>query len=193
MATAWTTSSATAAAPMSAASRISDHPLAPSAFTRFGEDIAVADLDGDGIDEVITGTDLNEAFIFWAAEPSDWTLVPKPPTSYVNPFGDQDYSSTLSAADINQDGYGDVLVSDLFDGNLPCSLANSGTIFVALGPYYATFLQLFDAAPQCMNGFGRGACIGQLDADDDLKMVVGVITSDDAGLFNASHITIFGK
>jgi hypothetical protein len=166
------------------------NPLEHLPQSRFGDAVHVADVDGDGVGEILVADGVDHAFIFWSLSPTDYQVIPKPPAWAVNPFGETAYGVWLGSGDVNADGHVDVLVSDMFEGKLSCSNASSGLVYVALGPYFSTFHAVFDRVPNCDDTFGARFVVADVDVDGIDDLVVGASVADDLGIHNAGHVTL---
>ncbi len=162
-------------------------------FARFGDYVHAADLDGDGKAEVITRDDFDRVFVFWSPDYTSFHEIRKPPSVDANPevgfFG-----YLLASADANDDGLRDVLIGDLTEGSMAgCADEGTGTLFVALAPYYSTFYRITDVPGSCGHAFAdTGGIVAELDGDPQPELVITASSSDDGGIQNSGHVTVFG-
>jgi hypothetical protein len=169
------------------------HSPLPAFFNaRFGDSLTVGDFDDDGIDELAVGELSDHAILFRDLSGMDYTLITKPPSSYANPFGETVFSDFLRIADVNGDGAADVAVSDYFDGSLAgCPVASGGILYVALAPYFASFLRVDDPVQECGATFSWFPTVIDLDLDGRIELIVPAHLDDEGSITNAGHVTIF--
>jgi hypothetical protein len=159
--------------------------------TLFGFEVHADDLDGDGETDLIAGDGKDRVFVLWGPSFTDWLTVPKPPASIPNPFGETAYAWCLESGDVNGDNDHDLIIADSFEGELlGCSAGNSGTVFVALAPYYSTFLRATVASAVCGDEFGNALWIGDLDQDNASELIVGAHFVDPGGVTNGGQLAI---
>ena len=158
---------------------------------RFGEGLHVDDVDGDGQAEIIAADVKNRLFIFSGPAYSSYTLQLRPPTAFQNPFGETVFGEYLASTDANGDEIPDLVVADYFSGALSgCSPAAEGTVYVSLGPYFATYRVLFEPQPACGDGFSWGLITDDLDADRSDEILAGSPTAEVGLVFNAGACSI---
>lgn len=169
------------------------HSPLPAFFNaRFGDSLTIGDFDDDGIDELVVGELSDHAILFRDLTGTNFTLVTKPPSYYVNPFGETVFSDFLRIADVNGDGEDDVTISDYFDGSLGgCTLASGGILYIALAPYFASFMRVDDPAQECGATFSWSPSVADLDGDGRTDLIVPAHLDDEAGIQNAGHVTVF--
>ena len=168
------------------------NPFPAPGMPCFGLGMHAADLDGDGIAEAIVSDEKDRVFVFGGPDYTSYQIIPKPPSAIVNPFGETSYGYEYATGDINSDGLADLLITDIFDGDLEgCFIDGGGVVFGALGPYYSTFHRIIDVSPACENAFGWTLALGDIDGDNHLELIVGSVTADGGGVFNTGHATIF--
>jgi len=165
------------------------YPLPPSSNAQFGEDLASADMDGDQLFDIITASDTDHLFVFWGGNPGAPVIRTRPPLSTPSPPGASHYGDHLAVADVNQDGYLDILASDTFDGSLSCPNVNEGMLHIALGPYFATHYTLGAGFAACGDAFAWEVKPVDLDGISGVELVIGIPASD-VGAFNAGQIAI---
>jgi hypothetical protein len=168
-------------------------PIPLGSSTRFGETIALADLNADAVPDLVAADAKNRLFIFWGAESENLTVLTKPPSAQANPFGDTAFGRHIAFGDVNGDSLIDLLVSDEFEGEEICPVASGGRVYVLLAPYFETMYRLADAFPHCSDSFGSSLLALQLDEDLQLEVTVGANFADDNGFFNSGHISTFGS
>jgi hypothetical protein len=166
---------------------------APAAGDRFGEGLLAADLDGDGRVEVIAADVKNTFYVVWdavaAAPISSW---PKPPSPNPHP-GATSFGYFFAATDANGDGLDDIVIADPFEGDAQgCVLANNGTVYVALAPYFASYLRV-GSIGACGDGFGWNLMTADLDGDGLQEIIAGAETTDSSGVQNAGRVVIMRR
>ncbi|MGQ0553398.1 MAG: FG-GAP-like repeat-containing protein [Planctomycetota bacterium] len=166
------------------------NPLALS-NARFAEGLHAADLDGDGFPEIIAADVKNRLFVLPGPTWTTHLLRTKPPAQYQNPFGENSFGYFIDDLDANGDGVPDIAIADPFSGALTgCFPGAEGTGYVALGPYYATFLPLFEPQPGCADGFSWGLYCADIDGDGHPEIIAGSPTADAGSILNAGRLTV---
>lgn len=160
-------------------------------FVPCGAFLSAGDVDGDGVDEVLVADFDDHVYLFQLPQTSPVRTLPKPPGFTTNPFGDSAYGRALGIGDVNADGVTDLLISDMWEGELPgCFPAAEGTVLAALGPYYSTIYRIQDKMQACFDQFGRSISRADLDGDFQVDLVVGADAADTAGLLSSGHVTL---
>jgi len=151
-----------------------ENPLPAGPNSRFGNSLAVADLQGDGLIDLVTTDENDHAYIFWAPTFSTFTAIDRPPSIFAQNEDSLSFGYQSTTDDVNGDGWNDLVVNDPFTGPITsCSFNPGGAVFVALGPYFATHHVLFDATPQCMTLFGWSLRTCDLDGDGAVELAIG--------------------
>ncbi len=165
-----------------------DNPNPQGFNSRFGDDLILDDFDADGLVDIATADDNGRAYIFWGPGFDDHVLMEHPEfNTAADGFG-----LWMTSGDVNGDGLRDLLVSDVFNGDLDCpSLPPEGVIYAALGPYFSTFHRIRDKAPECGALFGWQMTVVDIDGDGEMEIVSGASSSDIGGSGNAGHVSIF--
>jgi hypothetical protein len=167
-----------------------DNPLGLK-NARFAEGIHAVDLTGDGNAELVAADVKNRLFILWGPAWSTYTLRKKPPTAYQNPFGENAFGYYIGSLDVNGDGIEDLAIADPFSGALTgCSPGAEGTVFVSLGPYYATYRTIYEPQPNCGDGFSWGLITHDVDQDGRIEIVVGSDTAEVGAVVNAGRLSV---
>lgn len=160
-------------------------PYIPLGF--FGDSLAVADINGDRIDDLIVGIPgEDQVQIFFGGRNFgrriDFTLSGPELFSF--------FGSPVGAADVNADGKTDLIVA--------ASLANNtlGALYIYLGSASG----LFNRTPVILSnpdatgenqGFGAPLAVVDLDRDGALDIVVGAPQADASNLSRAGRIYVF--
>jgi len=167
-------------------------PLPKFFNARFGDEVAAGDMDGDGVAELAIEELSERPMIFWDLSGTNYTIMDKPPSSWSLPASEVVYSEFLSIADVNHDGQPDVLISDYIDGLLQgCPLGSAGVLYVALAPYFTSFLTITDPEQECGATFSWRPTVHDVDDDMKAEILCPAHLDDEAGIQNAGHITIF--
>jgi hypothetical protein len=162
-----------------------DHPLPDGPNSRFGNAVAAADIDGDGLLDIVATDQRNHAFALLAPTYVEYLMLTRPPDPVSGTAIDVSFGYFAEAGDANGDGWPDIVI-----GN-PFADSGAGRVYVALGPYLATFLVLKDKLPMAPAEFGWGMHLGDLDADGRLELLVGSDLATAAGVLGAGHVTVF--
>lgn len=167
-------------------------PLPMFFNARFGDEVAVSDVDGDGEAELAVEERSERPMLFWDLSGTDYTIMDKPPSNWSLPPSEVVYSEFLSFADVNGDGEQDVLISDYIDGLLTgCPIGSAGVLYVALAPYFTSFLTITDPMQECLATFSWNPATANLDSDSRPEMICPAQLDDENGVVNAGHVIIF--
>ncbi len=160
--------------------------------TRFGEAVALSDIDGDGVLDVAVSDERNHVYLFEAPSFALRSTVSKPPVDGLPPSTQTGFGwRSLVAGDVNGDGNIDVLVPDGEGTAQGCGLlGKEGRVYCALSPYFSTFLTLDEPMSACGDGFSTWIVMTSLDSDNRPEAVVGAPTRD-VPLQNAGSIWVF--
>jgi len=163
-----------------------DNPLPDGFNSRFGDAVFGLDLNGDGMDDIITTDERNHAYVFWSPSFADYHLISRPPDPITGSTAvSASFGYFVTAGDVNDDGWNDVVVAE------PFALSSQGRVDVSLGPYYATFNWLQDKIPEAHSEFGWGLLLRDMDGDGRPELLVGSDGATVAGLKSAGRLTIF--
>jgi len=157
-----------------------DNPYPQGFNSRFGEQVWGADLDGDGMAEVIACDLKNRVYVFEAPDLSSFIDFRKPEAINTVDIGSISFGYYLGSGDINSDSVLDIMVSDIFEGSLSnCApLPREGLLFVAMGPYYATFYVMRSSTPACGNNYSWAFLISDIDRDGKIDVISNSPTAD---------------
>ena len=93
--------------------------------------------------------------------------------------------------DVNGDGIEDLAIADPFSGALTgCSPGAEGTVYVSLGPYYATYRTIYEPQPSCGDGFSWGLITHDVDHDGRVEILVGSDTAEVGPVVNAGRLSV---
>lgn len=168
-----------------------ENPIPQGFNSRFGEEVHGQDLDGDGKAEIIAIDLKNRVYIFWSPTYDTFTDIRKPEALNTASINSVSFGYFVETADVNHDGFIDILISDIFEGETTCASAKEGTLFVALGPFYSTFLVLRNPMPACGDNFSWRITVADVDGDDVDDVLMSSITADDGGVSNSGRVFIF--
>lgn len=168
-----------------------DNPLGLK-NARFAEGIHAVDLNGDGAAELVAADVKNRLFILWGPAWSSYTLRKRPPTTYVNPFGETVFGEYLASSDVNSDGVPDLVIADYFSGLLTgCPAAAEGTVYVSLGPYYATYRAINEPPPAaCGDSFSWAVTTFDVDDDGRQEILAASHTAEVGSVFNGGKLNV---
>ncbi|MEA3209164.1 MAG: hypothetical protein QOE70_2221 [Chthoniobacter sp.] len=189
----------------------------PAANSRFGNDAAGVDVNGDGFSDVIIGAygtdvsalDAGAAYVIFGRSAPFTSPVETASLTAADGFailgvkaGDFAGHVVRDAGDINGDGFGDLLLGA--DHADPGGRANAGTAYVVFGAssFPATFplsslngtngfsLGGGKAGDTLSSGLGRG---GDLNGDGFSDLLFGASGADPKGSYSGESYVIFGK
>jgi hypothetical protein len=166
-----------------------DNP-SPAAGDRFGEGLIAADLDADDAAEVIAADVRNNFYVVWnPLEGSPIGTWMKPPSP--NPIpGATSFGYFFSATDVNDDGSLDIAIADPFEGDTVGCFVGGGTVYVALAPYYSTYVRFTNPDSACGDDFSWNLIAADLDGDGVDELIAGDDTSDIGGVSNVGRVVI---
>jgi len=167
------------------------NPLPQGFNSRFGDEVHAADLDGDGLAEVITVDLKNRVYIFWSPDFDTYTGIEKPQALNTVTGNTASYGYFVETADVNGDGFRDVLISDVFEGVQSCASAKEGTLFTALGPFYSSFHVLPNPSSSCGDNFSWRITVGDVDGDAIEDVLMSSPTADEGGSLNSGLVYLF--
>jgi hypothetical protein len=191
----------------------------PEAQAHFGASLAIGDVDGDNIGELIVGVpegdgvssepDQGEVYVFRALEaliPAVPITIPQllsvPPASVVQirPVIERAfarYGTEIATGDINGDQIDDIVASAPFIDVSQIAEQEFGTVYVYLGPFFPgqpfrnedQLLQ--DNAIASYERFGAALALGNLDGDQDKEIIIGVPGQSVSGIPSGGKLVAY--
>lgn len=160
------------------------------AQTGFGGQLLVADLNGDGRDDIVVGAlrgDGGAGEVHVAFGPSTApSLVLTDPT----PQAEGQFGAGLAAADLVGDASIDLVVGALGAG--PGALADAtGEVWVFEGPAFVNATRLESPSPEAGAGFGLQVRPGDFDGDGVVDLAVGEPGATVGGELRAGRVHVF--
>jgi len=167
----------------------------PGGGGEFGYRIVVEDFNQDGFADVavshpfqslVSGNDRSGAVsLFLGPTLNTLIYVPNPAPVANNPAF---MGTDMVAADLDQDGFPDLIVGAELDGS--GGIANQGSVLILHGPLFSTIDHVFSPNPGQGQGFGSGVAVGDANGDGFPDLFVGEFFSDTAGVPNTGRAWI---
>ena len=161
-------------------------PPTPEFRGQFGHRAICGDFDGDGYDDLAVSSIGTTVGAFPQAGHLDVFFGPSlfPVMRVDNPIpGDGDrFGYRLCQADLNDDGFDDLVVAAPFKALISPTVDDSGAIFVLLGPTFALDTYFPNPQPSTAGLLGADVSCADLDQAGDLDIIAGAELDDSGGL-----------
>ncbi|MFQ5878769.1 MAG: FG-GAP-like repeat-containing protein, partial [Dehalococcoidia bacterium] len=159
----------------------------PNSGARFGSALAIGDVSGDGVADLVVGApmsslpgtiDAGEAFIFLGGSPFD--VAADASLRDTNPEPGAAFGAAATTTDVNNDGFADVVMG--VPAAMAAGEASAGRTLVFLGPALAFTTTLWQPQPQLGARFGSALAAGDVNGDGFADVMVGAPTASADGI-----------
>ena len=163
----------------------------PESQAFFGSAVESADIDGDGIDDVVVAAqfgvvsglnDAGEVFVFFGPSLTTVTTITEPIPEGGAFFG----GSSMAVGDINNDGK-----SDIIAGSRLGNVGNAGEVFIFLGPDLTNIVTITEPTPEANANFGTSMATGDINNDGLDDVIVGAQLADVGSNIDAGEVFYF--
>lgn len=166
-------------------------PTNPTA--QFGYALTIADMNGDGIADVLAGAreahgttpnNAGRAYLFHGSATVPAAILDDPSPQAFSHFG-----GGVGAGDFNGDGFPDIVVgARQYDTG---GQQDAGKVVVYYGPAFAATAQITPPVPEFRGQFGHWMSCGDFDGDGFCDLAVSSIGASSAGLLTAGRVDLF--
>jgi hypothetical protein len=168
----------------------------PQAVAHFGEEIAIGDVNGDGVDDVVVGApfadadsliDAGQAVVILGPELTTVVSLPDP-----SPAAGAHFGRAVATGDVNGDGIRDVIVGAPFAEVEGQAAAGQVVVFLGGNPFMPVATALLQAPePQELAMFGWTVASGNVNGDGVADIIVGATAADVGEVQDSGQAFVF--
>jgi hypothetical protein len=172
-------------------------PPSPYPAGEFGDGVAVADFDGDGLVDLMVGeasgypfSSVGPGYLYFYSGGPGFSPTPRLTiTSAVAGLNADIFGRIHTEGDLNGDGFIDIAIGLPNATVGPLSLA--GRIHVFWGPSFDTYTELVSPEPEANANFGSALAIGDVDGDGLANLIEGSGRDDVGSSENVGSVHVY--